>query len=82
LEKAYAKAMGGYWNIRGRTLEEVLYDLTGCPIDVIHLAVRFFKFLEHFLQNLRKTFFRANFENSIFFTLFEPFSSNPWIAQI
>lgn len=41
MEKSYAKAMGGYWNIRGRTLEEVLYDLTGCPIDVIHLAVSF-----------------------------------------
>lgn len=33
--------MGGYWNIRGRTLEEVLYDLTGCPIDAIHLAHRY-----------------------------------------
>jgi Calpain family cysteine protease len=41
LEKAYAKSLGGYWNISQRTLEEIMYDLTGCPIDIIHLAVMF-----------------------------------------
>jgi calpain-15 len=40
LEKAYAKALGGYWNVRGRSIEEIIYDCTGCPCEVIELGVR------------------------------------------
>lgn len=39
LEKSYAKALGGYWNMRGRSVDEILYDITGCPCEMIDIGV-------------------------------------------
>lgn len=39
IEKAYAKAHGGYWNIgAGGQSENALFDLTGAPCEFLRLS--------------------------------------------